>query len=44
MNIDFTQGMDYWTALIKAFIDLITDFFGDLGIKIFTDSEVKDGE
>jgi hypothetical protein len=44
MNIDFTQGMDYWTALIKAFIDLITDFFGDLGIKIFTDSEVKGDE
>ncbi len=35
MNIDFSKDMTYWLDLIREFLAVITDFFGDLGINIF---------
>ena len=39
MKFDFYQDSEYWISLIKEFIEVITGFFGDLGIKIFKDAE-----
>lgn len=39
MNIDFYQNADYWVDLVRQFIEILTDFFGGLGIQIFKDAE-----
>lgn len=35
MNIDYTMSIGDWKAIIKEFIEILTDFFGRLGINIF---------
>ena len=35
MNIDFTQGIDYWVDLVKQFLDVIKEAFGWFNINLF---------
>ena len=35
MNIDFSKNIQYWSDLIREFIDVIKDFFAGFGIQIF---------
>ena len=41
MNIDFTQGIDYWVNLVKEFLKVISDFLADFNIKLFADSAAE---
>ena len=37
LNIDFSWSIQDWIAFIKEFIDVLVDFFGSIGIKLFED-------
>lgn len=39
MVIDFSFSIEDWMALFQQFIDIITNFFDKLGIKLFADEE-----
>ena len=35
MNIDFSWSKDDWLAIIKQFLEIIQNFFKEIGIDIF---------
>ena len=35
MKIDFSWSMDDWMALIREFLEIIQNFFKEIGIDIF---------
>ena len=39
MVIDFSLSIEDWMAMFQRLIDIVTDFFEKLGIKIFSDEE-----
>lgn len=39
MVIDFSFSIEDWMEIFQRFIDIITNFFDKLGIKLFADEE-----
>ena len=39
MQIDFSWSKDDWLALIREFLEIIQNFFKEIGIDIFLTSE-----
>ena len=39
MKIDFSWSKDDWLALIKEFLEIVQNFFKEIGIDIFATSE-----
>ena len=39
MEIDFSWSKDDWLALIREFLEIIQNFFKEIGIDIFLTSE-----
>ena len=44
MEIDFSWSKDDWLALIREFLEIIQNFFKEIGIDIFASSGSDDGE
>ncbi len=44
MVIDFSLSIEDWMAMFQRLIDIVTDFFEKLGIKIFSDEEAAPEE
>lgn len=44
MIIDFSYSIEDWMALFQKLIDLVTNFFESLGIKLFADEEATKPE
>ena len=39
MTIDFSWSKDDWLALIKEFLEIVQNFFREIGIDIFKSSD-----
>ena len=39
MNIDFSMSREDWIALIREFFEIIQNFFKEIGINLFKESE-----
>lgn len=44
MKIDFSWSIDQWMQVIHDFIQILSDFFAKLGIKLFEDDAAPEEE